>query len=158
MRGGGFWCAGERHVVLGAHAAFPWDSCKLFNRVAFQEHRLLQGAEEPLVGQGIFDGAKIGLSAGSHDELRVVAVADGDGHSHEVAAVVEGAPISMVSGEEQERVRLVAEVGWVGEGRSLKSKVFLGGHDSGRERFIGATSCFVHQPLARYGGPAQSKI
>ena len=55
---------------------FLLDSRGLFNRVAFQEDCLFQCTEELLVGNRVLDGVKIELSAGSHDELRVVAVAD----------------------------------------------------------------------------------
>lgn len=104
-------------------------SRKLLCRVAFQEDRLLQNAEELLVGHGVLNGPKVKLSAGSYDELRIVASANRNGNPHKVAAVIERAPGAVVSSQEEEGVRTVEQVGGIDERRLLDRDVFFGGHD-----------------------------
>lgn len=103
---------------------------RLVDRVSFQEDGLFQGAEELLIGHRIFHGAEIELCAGADEELRLIAVTDGDGQSHEVAAVVEGTPRSVISREKQEGVWTVQDIGGIEEAWSFKIDVFLSGHDS----------------------------
>ena len=62
----------------------------LFDQLALEKEGLLQGAEELLIGSGIFDGAQVVLGAGAHDELGLVPPAYGDGEPDEVTAVPEG--------------------------------------------------------------------
>lgn len=58
--------------------------------MTFQEDGLFQSTEELVVGDGIFDSAKIELRAGADDELRLVGILDGDGQSQKIATVIEG--------------------------------------------------------------------
>ncbi len=103
---------------------------ELFYGVAFQEHRLFQGTEELPVGHGVFDGAKVKLGIDPDAELRVITIADGHGYSHQVAAVIKGAPGSVISGEKEKRIRTVQNIGRINDGRLLDGDVFLGGYDS----------------------------
>ena len=79
----------------------PLNSLRLFNQVAFQEDRLFQGAEELLVGNGVLNGTKVKLSTGPYNELRIVALADGDCEADQIAAMIERAPCPVIAVEDE---------------------------------------------------------
>ena len=69
--------------------------------MAFQEDSLFQRSEELLVGNRVLDGTKVKLSAGSHDELRIIAFTDGDREADQIAAVIERTPCPVIAVEDE---------------------------------------------------------
>ena len=58
----------------------------------------------------MFDGAQVKLGAGSHDELRVIALADGGGKVHEITSVTERFLRSVIAVEKKQRIGAVEQI------------------------------------------------
>ena len=87
---------------------------ELLSGVCLEKERLLQRAEESLIGRRIFDGSEIVLGAGPDDELRFSTRTDCGGEPDKVSAVIKGSPGAILLRENQQSIVAIHIIGGIG--------------------------------------------